>query len=376
VTVAVPGRSAGLSVLCVNAGSSTIKAAAYVVGEVPGDERQTWRWEGEHATATDVLEAFGAAGVEPPAAVGHRVVHGGAAHGGPAVVDAALIDELRSLSALAPLHQPAAISAIETLVAAMPHAAQVACFDTSFHRTLPVEAAHLPLPVELWEQGVRRYGFHGLSYEYIVDRVGPAALGRAALAHLGNGASMCAVLDGASVDTTMGFTPTGGIVMGTRAGDLDPGLLVHLFRERGFDATAVDELVNRRGGLLGLSGTSSDMRELLSARADGDPSAGLAVAVFCRTVRKQVGAYAALLGGLDSIVFSGGIGERAPAVRAEICAGLEFLGVSIDDARNREVPDADVTAISPAGAPVTVSVVRTDEDRMVARHTAALVRSL
>jgi acetate kinase len=374
VTVAAGGGSSRLTVLCLNAGSSTMKAAAYVVGDGPGDEQQTWRWEGEHAGATGVLEALRADGLGPPDAVGHRVVHGGAAHEAPALVDAALVAELRALTPLAPLHIPAAIRGIEALAAAMPNVPQVVCFDTAFHRTLPEAAAHLPLPAELWEQGIRRYGFHGLSYEYVVDRLGAAMLGRAAIAHLGNGASMCAVDDGASVDTTMGFTPAGGIVMGTRPGDLDPGLLVYLL-EQGHDAASLNELISRRSGLLGLSGTSADMRELLAARAGGDPRAELAVTVFCRTLRKQLGAYAALLGGLDTIVFSGGIGEHAPAVRAEVCTGLEFLGVSIDEVRNCAVGDADVTVISAAGSAVTVSVVLTDEDRMVARHTARLLRA-
>jgi acetate kinase len=337
--------------LSVNAGSSSLKVALFAVGDAPGDEREIWRWYRDRAEPDPgvAFEALEASGRPAPDVVGHRVVHGGVTHARPALVDGALLDELRALVPLAPLHEPAAIVAIEAATRALPDVPQVACFDTAFHHTLPEEAAHLPLPERLWLEGVRRYGFHGLSYEYVVDHVGAEELGRAVIAHLGNGASMCAVRDGRSVDTTMGFTPTGGIVMGTRSGDLDPGLLVHLVRD-GYDAGSLDELVNHESGLLGLSGSSSDMRALLAARAAGDERADLAIRVFCRTVRKQVGAYAAVLGGLDTLVFTGGIGEHATEVRDEICAGLDFLG------------------------PVRVLVVPTDEDRMIARHAADLLR--
>ncbi len=338
--------------LCVNAGSSTLKMALFAVGPAPGDERELWRWYRDEVEP-DVAAALGdlrATGLPGPDVVGHRVVHGGTAHTGPTLVDDALLDELRDLVPLAPLHEPSAIAGIEAIGAALAGVPQVACFDTSFHHTLPEEAAHLPLPERFWLDGVRRYGFHGLSYEYVVAHVGAERLGRAVIAHLGNGASLCAVRDGRSVDTTMGFTPTGGIVMGTRSGDLDPGVLVHLLAAEGYDAASLEHLVNYESGLLGLSGTSSDMRALLGAREAGDPRADLAIRVFCRTVRKQVGAYAAVLGGLDTLVFTGGIGEHAAEVRDEICAGLEFLG------------------------PLTVLVVPTDEDRMIARHAATLMR--
>jgi acetate kinase len=337
-------------VLCVNAGSSTVKVAVFSVGPRPGDEQELWHWSAEGAGADQALEALQSADVPAPDVIGHRVVHGGTAHVGPARVDDDLLDDLRALVPLAPLHQPAAIAGIEAAASAFPETPQVACFDTAFHHTIPEEAARFALPERLWLDGVRRYGFHGLSYEYVVGQVGAARLGRAVLAHLGAGASLCAVRDGRSVDTTMGFTPTGGIVMATRSGDLDPGVLVHLLAEDGYDAKTLDDLVNHQSGLLGLSGSSSDMRTLLADRAAGDERAAMAVRIFCRTIRKQIGAYAALLGGLDTLVFTGGIGEHAAEVRTEIAAGLEFLG------------------------PIEVLVVPTDEDRMIARHAAALLR--
>ena len=213
-------------------------------------------------------------------------------------------------------------------------------------------------------EGLRRYGFHGLSYEYVVAEVGATALGRAVLAHLGNGASMAAVRDGRSVDTTMGFSPSGGLVMGTRLGDVDPGLLVH-WLQQGHDAQALDDLVNRRSGLLGVSGTTADVRDLLALR-QSDPRAALAIDVFTWSARKWVGALAAALGGLDTLVFTGGIGEHSPVVRAEIARGLEHLGVRLDEARNAR----SEAIVSADGAACTVRVVKTDEERMVARHTA------
>ncbi len=340
-----------LVVLCINAGSSTIKVAVFTVGPRSGDEKVLWRWSADGVGIGEALDAVPGADLPPLDVIGHRVVHGGAAHVGPAVVDGDLLDDLRALVPLAPMHQPAAITGIEAAGAAFGGVPQVACFDTAFHHTIPEEAARFALPDRLWLDGVRRYGFHGLSYEYVVEHIGAERLGRAVIAHLGAGASMCAIRDGRSADTTMGFTPTGGIVMGTRSGDLDPGLLVHLLAEDGYDATSLDRLVNHESGLLGLSGSSSDMRTLLAARAVGDERAAMAVQIFCRTVRKQIGAYTALLGGLDTLVFTGGIGEHAADVRSEITAGLEFIG------------------------PIDVLVVSTDEDRMVARHAAALLRA-
>jgi acetate kinase len=304
-----------------------------------------------------------------PAAVGHRVVHGGVEHVVPERIDPALVADLRRLVPFAPLHLPAAIEAIEAVATRFPGLPQVACFDTAFHRRMPEVAQRFPLPRDLWDEGVRRYGFHGLSYEYVVERLGPAAQGRTIIAHLGNGASMAAVQGGLPVDTTMGFTPTGGFMMGTRSGDLDPGILLYLMREKGLDGPRLERLVDQESGLLGVSGISPDMKTLLERRKDS-PAAALAVAMFCRELRKHVGALAAVLGGLDTLVFTGGIGERAAPIRAEVCAGLGHLGIEIDAEANR----AGADRISTAESACTVRVVPTDEDLMIARHTRRLIQ--
>jgi acetate kinase len=235
---------------------------------------------------------------------------------------------------------------------------------------MPELAQRLPLPTALWDEGVRRYGFHGLSYEYILGALGDAAAGAGVIAHLGNGASLAAVHTRDPIDTTMGLTPTGGLVMSTRSGDLDPGVLVYLARERGYDAAALERLVDNESGLLGVSRRTSDMRTLLEARAAGDPAAALAVDLFCYQARKHIGAMAAALMGLDWIVFTGGIGERAATVRAEICAGLAHLGVHVDAERNA----AHAPVVSVDGAATVVRVIPTDEDVVIARHTEALTR--
>lgn len=307
-------------------------------------------------------------------AVGHRVVHGGSRHTRPEWITPEVMASLQELVPLAPDHLPQELRAIEAVGRAYPGLPQVACFDTAFHRTMPAVAQAFGLPRDLADEGVFRYGFHGLSYEYIVGELrkeaGPAAAGgRVIVAHLGNGASLAAILDGKSIDTTMGFTPAGGLVMSTRSGDLDPGILVYLLRHRGLDVEELDRVVNKRAGLLGVSGTSADMRELLESE-EKDPHAAEAVALFCRQARKFIGALAAALGGLDTLVFTAGIGENAPPVRGRICEGLEFLGVRVDPGRN-ERNDA---VISPDGSAVTVRVMRTDEERMIARHTRVVVR--
>ncbi len=313
------------------------------------------------------LEAFASV-----RAIGHRVVQG-MAHAGPARVTAGLLRELRRSAPYDPEHLPGEIGLIEALRRRHPGLPQVACFDTAFHSGMPRVARMLPVPRRLEAKGVVRYGFHGLSYEFLLGELrrvaGPsAARGRVILAHLGNGASLAAVRGGRSVDTSMGFTPASGLVMGTRSGDLDPGIACFLSRTEGMGAAGFQRMVNEESGLLGVSGTSSDMRDLL-AREKRDPRAAEAVELFCYQARKWIGAYAAALGGLDTLVFSGGIGENSPAVRGRICRGLGFLGVRIDARRNA----ANAPVISVVRGAATVRVIRTDEELMIARSVARLL---
>jgi acetate kinase len=310
-------------------------------------------------------------GQDDLAAVGHRIVHGGDRYRGPQRVAPEVVADLRALVSLDPNHLPQAIAAIEAVDRAYPAVPQVVCFDTAFHSRMPRVARLYALPRRLAQEGIIRYGFHGLSYEYVIGelrRVDPeAAAGRVVVAHLGNGASMAAVKEGVGVDTTMGFTPTGGLVMGTRSGDLDPSVPLFLLEERGLTPTEVSDLVNKRAGLLGVSGTSADMRDLLE-RAAYDERAAEAVALFCYQAKKFLGALAAALGGLDALVFTGGIGEHSAPVRERICEGLEFFGIRLDPDRNT----AHTPVIS-SDAAVTVRIVPTDEDLMVARHTRRLI---
>ena len=363
--------SGPLVVLCVNSGSSSLKTALF---EVAGTaERALARAvhpveSGDYTAALDAaLASFEGKKLPLPGAAGHRVVHGGPRHAEPALVDDDVLADLHELVQFAPLHMPAAIAGIDAIRGRW-DIPQVACFDTAFHRHMPELAQRLPLPDALWDAGVRRYGFHGLSYEYVVGALGAAELGRAVIAHLGNGASMVAVHHGQSVDTTMGFTPAGGLIMSTRSGDLDPGIPVYLLREQGYDANRLEQLVDREAGLVALSGDTPDMQALLERR-EQDQRAALAVDAFCYQARKHVGALATVLGGLDTLVFTGGIGEKAAAVRAGICDGLEHLGVELDDAANA----AHAAVISAPGAACAVRVEPTDEDLVIARHTRALV---
>jgi len=299
-------------------------------------------------------------------AVGHRVVHG-MKHTEPEIVTPELLAELHRLCPYDPDHLPREIELIEAVRQRHPQLPQLACFDTAFHQTMPRVAKLLPLPRRFDAKGIQRYGFHGLSYAYLMEelaRLGdPAAkTGRVILAHLGNGASMAAVLAGKSIDTSMGFTPTAGLVMSTRSGDLDPGLAPYLARTEQMTTRQFYDMVNHQSGLLGVSETSSDMRDLL-AHEKTDPRAAEAVALFCYQAKKWIGAYAAALGGVDTFVFAGGIGENAPVVRSRICAGLNFLGLELDESQNAET----APVISVAGRRVTVRVIRTDEDLMIAR---------
>jgi len=354
-------------VLCVNSGSSSVKLALFR-GEVRLASASVGRVTNHGAAVHQALADLEARGFPPPDAAGHRFVHGGPRHHAPALLDSALIASLREAVPFAPLHLPAALLGVEAVAARRPGMRQVACFDTDFHWNMPEVARRLPLPSELHEAGVRRYGFHGLSYESVVAELGAERLGRAVLAHLGNGASMCAVRDGRSIDTTMGLTPAGGFMMGTRTGDLDPGVLIHLLDAHGYDSKRLEELIDRGSGLLAVSERTSDMRELLAARST-DPHAALAVEMFCYQAAKAAGALATALGGIASLVFTGGIGEHAPPVREGICARLAHLDVRLDPARNA----ASAPVISTEDSPCTVRVVPADEERSIARHTARVL---
>jgi acetate kinase len=304
-------------------------------------------------------------------AVGHRVVHG-MQHTAPELVTRELLDELQRIRPYDPEHLPREIELIETFRQRYPKLPQVACFDTAFHRTMPRVAKLLPIPRRFDAKGIQRYGFHGLSYAYLMEelaRLGdPAASkGRVILAHLGNGASMAAVRDGQSIDTSMGFTPTAGLVMSTRSGDLDPGLAPYLERTEQITTKQFYEMVNHESGLLGVSETSSDMRDLL-AQESGDVRAAEAVALFCYQVKKWIGAYAAALGGLDTLVFAGGIGENAPVIRERICDGLGFLGIELDEKQNAK----NAQLISPDASGAAVRVIRTDEELMIARTVSRI----
>jgi len=297
--------------------------------------------------------------------VGHRVVHGGTRYNKPCLVTPDVVATLKSLIPLAPEHLPQEIEAIEAITRLHPGLPQVACFDTAFHRTMPRTAQLYGLPLELASEGILRYGFHGLSYEYIA---GETPRGRVIAAHLGNGASLAAIRDGVSVDTSMGFTPTGGIPMGTRSGDLDPTVVLYLIREKKVPPALVGALVNEHAGLLGLSGRSSDMQDLL-ANEKSDPASAEAVAVFCYQARKYIGALAAVLDGLDTLVFAGGIGENAATIRERICAGLSYLGIRLAPAANA----VHAAVISAPDSNVSVKVIKTNEEVIVARHARGIL---
>ncbi len=385
-------------VLVLNAGSSSIKFELFGVEDNAPVSRFTGQVEGIGAaprfTAKDAAGARvaerrwddggaptdhrGALGViidwlgdRRVAAIGHRVVHGGPDLAAPVLVDDAVMQRLRALAPLAPLHQPHNLAGIDASAERFPGVPQVACFDTAFHRSHTWEADTFALPPEFYERGIRRYGFHGLSYEYIarsLAQTDPAlAAGRVVVAHLGNGASLCAMRDGRSVDSTMGFTALDGVPMGTRSGQIDPGVLLHLMMTERMDAAAVQKLLYNNAGLRGMSGISQDVRDL---EASADPRAAAALSHFCWRVRREVGALAAALGGIDALVFTAGIGENAASIRARICEGLGFLGIRIDPALNA----ANARDISAGDATARVLVRATDEETMIARHVLALLR--
>ena len=300
-----------------------------------------------------------------PSAIGHRVVNGGTRYSTPQTITPQVLSELRNLIPLALVHLPAEIKIMEAVASQAPQIPQVACFDTAFHRKLPESAQRFPLPRKLFDEGIRRYGFHGLSYEYVLQELAAEAKEkRLIIAHLGNGSSLAAVKEGLPMDTSMGLTPTGGVMMGTRTGDLDPGLLIYLLREKRYDAARLERLVDFESGLLGVSEVTSDMKALLAKRGS-DARANQAIAMFCRSVCKEIGAFAAVLGGLDLLVFTGGIGEHAAPIREEICRDLGHLGVRLDAARN----DAHADVISTSAGTCQVRVIATNEELMIARHT-------
>ena len=387
-------------ILTINGGSSSIKFALFEASEVPqrilggaieriGQPQATLETKGpdpadhasrpvnapDHAAAVEVLmdEIQQRLGGDVMAAVGHRVVQGGPKYGAPRLITDALIEDVRRLFSFDPEHLPEEILLIEAVRRRFPALPQVACFDTAFHHDLPRVAQLLAIPRRYEKHGVRRYGFHGLSYEFLMDELAnqagaQAAQGRIILAHLGNGASLAAVHHGKSVDTSMGFTPSSGVPMGSRCGDIDPGLVGYLAQAEKMSAQQFNAMATSQSGLLGISETSADMRDLLACESQ-DVRAAEAVALFCYQVRKWIGAFAAALGGLDTLVFAGGIGESAPLVRQRICDGLGFLGIELNPQRNA----SHAPLISTDAGRVQVRVIHTDEEIVIAKSTARVL---
>lgn len=403
-----------MKVLVLNCGSSSIKyqlfempartllakgiaerigeAKASLTHQEKGDRQQQSIAAADHEQAMEVIlrrlmhtNGAGAGELrssteEPIAAVGHRVVHGGEKFTGSVLIDDAVLASIEATAHLAPLHNPPNLAGIRAARHALPHAPQVACFDTAFHATIPQVAYTYALPYELYEKlGVRRYGFHGTSHRYVARRAA-AILGRqkydinCITCHLGNGSSITAVRDGRSVDTSMGLTPLEGLVMGTRCGDIDPAILFYLV-QNGYQWTALNDLCNKKSGVLGISGLSNDMRTLIQQATAGHQRARLAIEVFCYRAKKYIGAYHAVLGRLDAIVFTGGIGENAAPVREQICSGMESLGIKLDRERN-ELASSEERRISTDDSRVAVLVIPTDEEGAIASDTYELAKSV
>lgn len=360
--------------LAINGGSSSVKCASFTYATHPTLLGRTVL-EGAGAQSVPALLAWIDAHVEPSAiaAVGHRIVHGGPTHIEPQAITRQLREDLTRLLPFAPNHLPEEIAIIDALANHASGVPQVACFDTAFHQGMPEVARRLPIPSEFDRRGIRRYGFHGLSYTFLMEELSrlagaDAARGRIILAHLGNGSSLAAVRDGSSLDTTMAFTPIGGVVMSTRSGDLDPGVLTYIARTDGMSPDQIEEILSQRSGLLGLSGSTGDMQQLLARERDDEP-AQLAIRTYIYSVVKAIGGFVAVLGGLDTLVFSGGIGEHAAVIRARICDALAFLDVALDSTANES--HADV--ISKGTSRVTVRVIPTNEELMIARATYRVV---
>jgi acetate kinase len=381
--------------LVLNAGSSSLKFCVYRAGQldtrgqidgIGTSPRFTAKNEGGQTiaeqrlegTVTDARTALDAVAGwlrsqyrdARVLAVGHRVVHGGSRYRGPVVVMPQVLEDLRTLIPLAPLHQPYNLAAIDAVFERMPKVPQVACFDTSFHRGQPAVASLVPLPREVCGAGVQRYGFHGLSYEYIASvlpKVAPqVAGGRVIVAHLGSGASLCAMRAGKSIDSTLGFTALDGLCMGTRPGAIDPGVILYLFQDLKLSAKEVETILYKKSGLLGISGISNDMRDLL---ASTEPSARLAVDYFVYRAAREIGGLAAVLGGVDALVFTAGIGENSPEVRSRICRSSAWLGIEIDTTANSN----NAPLITRQGSRVSAWVIPTNEELMIARHTSSLL---
>jgi acetate kinase len=385
-----------------NRGSSTLKSTLYEVGGDLGRPKMllsiSVTYSDSAGARLKIADASGAALLDTPvpgrdsnaaldamlawldehkyltglAAAGHRLVHGGARYFAPQCITPEFLSELEKLVPLDPDHLPAAIRGIRLVAKKFPHLTQVACFDTAFHSSLPTVAKMYALPRRFYDEGIRRYGFHGLSYEYIVGELrkldAKLAAGRVIVAHLGSGASIVALQDGKSMDTSMGFTPLEGLVMGARSGDVDPGLLLYLLAEKNMSAKEARALLNKQSGLLGVSGSTGDMRELLE-KSKQDPHAAEAIDLFCYRAKKYIGAYAAALGGLDALVFTGGIGERAAAIRERICSGLDFLGIRLDAQQDA----ANAPVISATDSRVNVRVIQTNEDLMIVQHVITVL---
>jgi acetate kinase len=384
-------------ILVINTGSSSLKFGLYtehdgnerpfVQGEAEGIGRPGGKLElkdsagqtilSEERRFTSQADAFNQAAewlaanpANAPVAIGHRIVHGGPHLVSHQPITPGVLKELKAYVHFAPLHIPLALELVQAAEKRYPAVRQFACFDTAFHSTLPEVAARFPLPNDLFLEGVRRYGFHGLSYESILYQLGPNRPDRLVVAHLGNGASLAAIKNGRSVDTSMGLTPTGGIPMATRSGDLDPGVILYLLRLKRMNADSLEQLLNHESGLTALSGGKADMRDLQTASQQDDELAHLAIDVFCMSIRKFIAAYSAVLGGLDMIVFTGGIGEHSAQVRANVCGGLAFVGVRLDSARNNK-PDRQISA---EGSKIAVCVLTAEEDVQIARHCRAMMR--
>ena len=389
-------RETGLNILALNSGSSSLKFSLYQMGAAGaetllsgeassiGDKNSTihaqdWRNDKPYSKSEAIADQQHAivligrllaqCGMPPPDAVGHRIVHGGPKLRQHCRIDAAVLEQLEAATAFAPLHIPPALAVIHFAQEHFPGVPQAACFDTTFHADLAEVARILPISRDLQSEGVQRYGFHGLSCESIVHQLGEALPSRLVIAHLGNGASITAVKGGKSIDTSMGLTPTGGIIMGTRSGDLDTGILIYLLREKKFDAAMLEDLLDHRSGLLGISGLAGDMRRLHEAAAS-NADARLAIRMFCYSARKQLAAMIAALDGVDLIVFTGGIAEHDGEVRAAICGGLSWIGISLDESRNRAATDP----ISDPASRCPVRVMVSQEDLQIARHTWALLQ--